>query len=148
MRPTNRRAAWIALCAVVLVILGIGAFWVGAATDHRFAGDMPMHVWGIASARPGRGILGLLGLLGVLALIGVGIGLVVSLLRRPDMPPAPPLVPPPPPVAGPAPSIPGSQPARPPDDVLERVRQLAAMHDQGVLTDEEFAAAKRRLLGL
>jgi hypothetical protein len=31
---------------------------------------------------------------------------------------------------------------------LERLNELSAMHDQGKLTDEEFTAAKRKLLGL
>jgi len=31
---------------------------------------------------------------------------------------------------------------------LERLRELSDMHDRGQLTDEEFGAAKRKLLGL
>jgi uncharacterized membrane protein len=31
---------------------------------------------------------------------------------------------------------------------LDRLSQLSEMHDQGKLTDDEFAAAKRKLLGL
>ncbi len=30
---------------------------------------------------------------------------------------------------------------------MEQLSQLAAMHDQGALTDDEFAAAKARVLG-
>lgn len=33
-------------------------------------------------------------------------------------------------------------------DGIDRLRDLAAMHEKGQLTDEEFTAAKRRLLGL
>jgi Short C-terminal domain len=33
------------------------------------------------------------------------------------------------------------------DDVIERLRQLAELKAQGVLTDEEFAAQKSRILG-
>lgn len=32
-------------------------------------------------------------------------------------------------------------------DVLEQLSQLTAMHDQGALSDEEFAAAKAKVLG-
>ena len=33
------------------------------------------------------------------------------------------------------------------DDMIEKLQQLASLHDAGVLTDEEFAAAKAQLLG-
>jgi hypothetical protein len=47
-----------------------------------------------------------------------------------------------------------AQPAPPPpapassgtDDMLEQLRQLAELKDQGILTDEEFAAQKARIL--
>ena len=35
----------------------------------------------------------------------------------------------------------------PPDDV-DQLQQLAALHKQGVLTDEEFAAKKAQILGI
>lgn len=34
------------------------------------------------------------------------------------------------------------------DDSLAKVAQLAELHKQGILTDEEFAAAKAKALGL
>ena len=34
------------------------------------------------------------------------------------------------------------------EDPLARLRELAQLHDTGVLTDDEFAAAKAKLLGL
>lgn len=43
----------------------------------------------------------------------------------------------PPPAAAPAQSSP----------MIDQLNQLAALHQQGVLTDDEFAAAKARLLG-
>jgi len=51
---------------------------------------------------------------------------------------------------------PYAQPAPPPpapassgtDEMLEQLRQLAALRDQGVLTDEEFAAQKARILAI
>jgi hypothetical protein len=33
------------------------------------------------------------------------------------------------------------------DDKIAQIRQLAELHDQGVLTDDEFAAQKAKLLG-
>ena len=43
--------------------------------------------------------------------------------------------------AAPAPVSGGGQ------DVVEQIKQLADLHQQGILTDEEFAAQKARLLG-
>jgi putative oligomerization/nucleic acid binding protein len=45
--------------------------------------------------------------------------------------------PPPPPVAA----------APPAPDPIEQLKQLAALRDQGILTDEEFTAQKTKLLG-
>ena len=38
-------------------------------------------------------------------------------------------------------------PAPPQADPIEQLKQLGELHSQGVLTDEEFAAQKARLLG-
>jgi Short C-terminal domain len=38
-------------------------------------------------------------------------------------------------------------PAAPGPDPIEQLKQLGALHEQGVLTDEEFAAQKAKLLG-
>jgi hypothetical protein len=44
---------------------------------------------------------------------------------------------------------PAAAPAAPPeDDATAQLQNLAALHTQGVLTDEEFAAAKAKILGL
>jgi hypothetical protein len=37
--------------------------------------------------------------------------------------------------------------APPEDDPIARLRELGALRDDGILTDEEFAAEKRKLLG-
>ena len=34
------------------------------------------------------------------------------------------------------------------DDALDRLQKLSALHSAGALTDEEFAAAKAKILGL
>jgi Short C-terminal domain len=49
---------------------------------------------------------------------------------------------PPPPPVGTASAPDGS------DDLSAEIERLAGMHSQGLLTDEEFAAAKSKLLGL
>ena len=36
---------------------------------------------------------------------------------------------------------------RPQDDVIAQIEKLSALHQSGALTDEEFAAAKAKLLG-
>jgi hypothetical protein len=48
--------------------------------------------------------------------------------------------PPPPQYAAPAPQAPAQ------DDLTAKLQQLAELHNSGVLTDEEFAAAKQKLL--
>jgi hypothetical protein len=52
--------------------------------------------------------------------------------------------PPPPP---PAPMAPPPAPA-PVDPTVEKISQLAQLHANGALTDEEFAAAKAKALGI
>jgi hypothetical protein len=47
--------------------------------------------------------------------------------------------PPPPPAAAPAPA--------PAPDPIEQLKQLGALHEQGILTDEEFSAQKAKILG-
>ena len=39
-------------------------------------------------------------------------------------------------------------PAAPADDPSAKLQELAQLHTQGVLTDEEFAAAKAKALGI
>jgi hypothetical protein len=41
-----------------------------------------------------------------------------------------------------------AQEAPPEDDLSAKVQQLAALHSQGLLTDDEFAAAKAKALGI
>jgi hypothetical protein len=36
----------------------------------------------------------------------------------------------------------------PEEDVISQLERLGALHAQGILTDEEFAAQKAKLLGL
>jgi len=43
------------------------------------------------------------------------------------------------------PPPPPSEPAGP--DPIEQLKELGALHEQGILTDEEFAAQKAKILG-
>jgi Short C-terminal domain len=47
----------------------------------------------------------------------------------------------------PAPPPPPAPAAAPAPDPIEQLKQLAALKDQGILTDEEFAAQKAKILG-
>ncbi len=38
-------------------------------------------------------------------------------------------------------------PAEPAPDPIEQLKQLGALHEQGILTDEEFSAQKAKILG-
>ena len=51
----------------------------------------------------------------------------------------------PPPEPMPAAPAPAPAPAGP--DMVQQLQDLAALKDQGILTDEEFAAQKARILG-
>ncbi|QNE37784.1 SHOCT domain-containing protein [Leifsonia shinshuensis] len=42
-----------------------------------------------------------------------------------------------------APAAPAAAPA---DDMMAKIQQLATLHSQGILSDEEFSAAKAKLL--
>jgi hypothetical protein len=49
----------------------------------------------------------------------------------------------------PAPPAVAAAPAAPAQaSDVEQLQQLAALHEQGILTDEEFAAKKQQILGL
>lgn len=156
MKPSSRRDALLAtlLVVVAVIVFGVGAWWVGSAVAHGRAGmGMPMH--GLFLGWGGRG-WGLLALLGLAALVALGIGVLAALLRQPSAPPpqwpAPPTAPPGTgpgaPAGGPAPPASVVPPPAPAPDDLTRLQALVDLHERGVLTDEEFAAAKRRLLGL
>ena len=47
----------------------------------------------------------------------------------------------PPPAAAPPPAAPA------PPSMIDQLRQLGELHEEGILTDEEFAAQKAKLLG-
>ena len=51
------------------------------------------------------------------------------------------------PEPAPAPAYEAPAPAAPQVDTIQQLKDLAALREQGVLTDEEFAAQKARVLG-
>jgi hypothetical protein len=53
----------------------------------------------------------------------------------------------PPPAAAPAPAAPAPAASAQQDDMAE-IQRLAAMKDQGILTEEEFQAKKKQILGI
>ena len=123
MQSNGRRLAWIALFALLLVVVGAVGYRLGVAYG------------GVVNAAAVRGFgfrypgIGPLALLGPLVLVGLVVTFVVLLVREPARPPTPPE-------------------RRDGSGDVDRLRELATMHAQGQLTDEEFAAAKRKLLGL
>ena len=44
--------------------------------------------------------------------------------------------------------VPAAAPAAPADDTSAKLQELADLHAKGVLSDEEFAAAKAKALGI
>lgn len=48
--------------------------------------------------------------------------------------------------AAPPPPAPAPAPAPPTDDLMTKLQDLASLHTQGILTDEEFSSAKAKLL--
>lgn len=124
-----KRLLWlVAAIAVVAVVAGL-AYHVGTSNPQGTT-FMPMRPFGrgfVADGYGGAGI-GLLGLAGIVLLVLLLVWLIGAV------------------VGGPARDAGG---ARPPDaGDVERLRELSDMHSGGQLTDEEFAAAKRKLLGL
>lgn len=129
-RNVLRLVAVLVIVLVAVVIVGVAAYHFGVTN----ASGTPM-MRGI----PGRGGfmggnelgwgsgLGLFGLLGCV-LIGVLVFWLLAALLSPDRG--------------------GSRPLGPATGDLGRLRELSDMHAQGLLTDDEFSAAKKKLLGL
>lgn len=70
--------------------------------------------------------------LGCICIVPAAIVLLIILINRSKAP-----APPPPPTPPPAPSI----------STASELERLSSLHETGQLTDEEFAAAKAKLLG-
>ena len=123
-----RRAAWLILGIVVLVVVGAGAYALGV-NNHSNGAGLPhmMRGYGGWLGMGGYGGFdgfGIFGLFWILLLVLLFVFLLSALF---------------------APSA-GSRSSDPAG--LDRLKELSEMHDKGALTDEEFSAAKRKLLGL
>jgi len=72
--------------------------------------------------------------------------------QQPEPQPQPVYQAPPPQYQQPAPQYqqpePAAEPAPAGDDLVGKINQLAQLRDSGVLSDEEFSAAKGKLLGI
>jgi Short C-terminal domain len=115
----------IALAAVVVV--GFVAYRFGVTSSPNTPMMRGMPVRGYFDARGGELGIGLFGLVSLIAIGLLFLWLVGALLS---------------PYRG-GPSSTGSAAGD-----MERLRELSEMHDGGKLTDDEFTAAKRKLLGL
>jgi hypothetical protein len=126
-RNVLRLLAGLAIVLVAAAVVGVVAYYLGSNVS---GGPMMRGVPGRGFAEghdaywPGLGLLGLLGCV----LIGVLVFWLLAALLSPDRG--------------------GSSPTGSATGDVERLRELSAMHTQGLLTDDEFAAAKRKLLGL
>lgn len=128
----NRKVARLLIALVigiaVVAVVGVLAYNYGASNQSGpFIGPMRGYRMPMAGYGWGFGFGGLLWLL----LIGILVFLLISWAISGPVRPASPPVPP-------------SQTG----EGLDGLRQLSDMHSRGELTDEEFAAAKRKLLGL
>lgn len=136
MTSPGRRLLWIVLALVALGAVAAVAFGLGIGWGHD--GGWIFYRRGMGPGMMGwGGGSGWVGILPFVTLVFVGIVLVVLFLtgdRRYN-------------AGGPGTPTPGPAQTPSPNDV-DRLRELSELHERGRLTDEEFAAAKRKLLGL
>jgi hypothetical protein len=122
---------------VVVAVVGVVAYHVGTGT---FGFHPMMRGTTFRGFGDGMGYAPGVGLFGLLVFVVVGL-LVLWLILA--------LVGPRSGASGPGASGPGAAgPAEATTGDLERLRELSDLHTAGKLTDEEFTAAKRKLLGL
>jgi len=150
----NKRIAKALLAVIasvaVLIVVGVVAYHFGSAS-----GNDGRHIVGPMMRERGYVGFGDWGPGGVIPLVLIGVVVVwlVAMLvggsgRSSGNAPA----------GTPPAAAPGGWPATPPlaaplaptttGDGLERLKELSDLHDRDALTDEEFGAAKRKLLGL
>jgi uncharacterized membrane protein len=125
MNRNAKRLIWLLAGVAILAVIGVAAYNIGLAANHGAARVMfgPMRGY-YGGAGFGFGGFGLFGALLVGFLL---VWLFVGFISRPSGSGAPTLMDP----AG-----------------VDRLRELSEMHDRGALSDDEFSAAKRKLLGL
>jgi uncharacterized membrane protein len=129
-RTAIRRLAVLVVFVAALAAVALVAYALGTGHTSGFFGmrGMGFRSDGMGwSFGPGNGILGLL----CFVLVGVLVVWLVAAVVSPGSGWSGPARP-----AGPAPAD------------VERLRELSEMHTRGELTDDEFTAAKRKLLGM
>ncbi len=121
-----RRLLWLVVGIAAVAVVGVVAYNLGLAANHGAAHVAFGPLRGNYAYGPGLGF----GPFGLLAAILFGLVLVWLFVAL---------------ISGPA-----GGPNRVSNDptAIDRLRELSEMHDKGALSDEEFAASKRRLLGL
>ena len=121
------RLAVLVVALAAIAIVAVVAYNIGVANSHSAPVIRGMRFDGHGMGWGGYGPeFGLLGLLGFVA-IGVLVIWLLAALLSPDG---------------------GRRPPEPAAGDVERLRELSDMHTAGKLTDDEFAAAKRKILGL
>ena len=137
----GRRIAWIALGIAAVVAVAAIAFHAGAQSGHDGGPMMRRGFGGGMMGWDGAGSSGaILGLILVFVVIFLFVVLLTGAGSDRSAGPTGPAGPGSATLAGAAPITPGHD--------VDRLRELSELHDRGNLTDEEFAAAKRKLLGL
>jgi len=156
------RLLWIALFALALGVVAAAAYGLGANANHAgpFMVRRGFGTFGFGGGAWWGFLPGLLVVLGVVFLLLVLLTASASHPAQPVRPPwTPPMPPTPPtptdptdptaPMTPTTPAVPSGATGGASDSLdVARLRELSELHDNRKLTDEEFAAAKRKLLGL
>jgi hypothetical protein len=132
MKSTRgRRLAALLVVIVALAAVAVAAFAIGANNGSGWFGRgmvMRGHGMGLGYGA-GFGLFGLLGFI----LVGLLVFWLIAAIVSPDGRSRGPV---------------GTAPGAPAAGDFDRLRELSEMHTRGELTDEEFTAAKRKILGL
>ena len=132
MKSTGgRRLAALLILVAAVVVVAIGAFAIGAHNGSGgFGRGMMTRGFGMGwGYGPGIGLFGLVGFV----LVGLLFFWLIAAILSPDGRPRGPV---------------SGQPHAPAPGDFDRLRELSEMHTRGELTEEEFTAAKRKILGL
>ncbi|MFD6179493.1 MULTISPECIES: SHOCT domain-containing protein [unclassified Isoptericola] len=136
-------AAALAWRATRAASVGLAAVTGAAGFLWGWHDAVAQHLAGTEDVRVGSAVAWTVLALGAVAAVVVP----AAATRRGPAPPAVPVRSTPPARPGPATTLAGERGGGDGDDIVGRLERLRALHRSGALTDEEYAAAKRRLLG-